>query len=434
MAHAQVSNYVPTELPGPGFPGATAEESNNAWPSGKQPDRLSAWPQTENKELLSCWKVKVLQDVATGWPGKCMQLFEMKQFTTPESCAGYCHSEARCPVWQFTNQSGYSGCWLGYGKDCRWRKGDSDVHVMAGQRLQHGEVRVLMKMTNWDIQGLYPLGIFHSCLEDECIQRCREFCYSEIGCQYWQYGTGGCWVDAPYWTNPMQTQYPLTTAGGVSDSTMKAKTMVAGEYIQHYCPPQENGNTPAPGGVAGFLGSTNAPLAAVYDVVSFTTTTTGSSDSWGWWILYCLLGLALLCCLAAIAAFFLLSKPKKSSTRGMRVNGNAHHVEELPLMNRQPPPQRAHGQNVFDMLDTNHDGVLTRDEIERAKLTLNRPPSRSSSHYPVPPSRSSSHFSMVAPPLLPQPHLQAPQLSAPQVPSMVYQASPAPTTPAVRYN
>ncbi len=43
--------------------------------------------------------------------------------------------------------------------------------------------------------------------------RCKRWCYSYVKCQYWQYGSGGCWVEIP---DSYVTEYPMTIGSGSS--------------------------------------------------------------------------------------------------------------------------------------------------------------------------------------------------------------------------
>eukprot|EP00435_Cladocopium_sp_Y103_P011339 s723_g2.t4 len=89
------------------------------------------------------------------------------------------------------------------------------------------------------------------------IQRCRDWCYSVLSCQYWQYSKNdGCWVDAPALStkkgkDPTNVvDYPLI-ANSVTTGTPEAQSVIAGEYIAHYCPPQVVQNQLAQPVVAG---------------------------------------------------------------------------------------------------------------------------------------------------------------------------------------
>jgi len=266
-----IGDHVPTERPGPGWPAATAAASNAAWPSGQQPMRLWSWPQTgagtKDPVLHACWKQTVLQDVSQGWPDVCLNLMNDPDRGTMPVCKATCMMEPRCPVWQFLNVPGTGQgtgqqCWLGAGTDCDSSTSNANlaVEVLGGQRLQHGEVMVLKNMSGPLVTNLYNLGPYTTGTEEQNIQRCRSWCYSLLTCQYWQYGSTGCWVDAPYLSSQKgmlptrMVEYPLTTTGLSS-----VVTMGAGEYIVHYCPPAPPpaapGSLPATGSVAASAAS-----------------------------------------------------------------------------------------------------------------------------------------------------------------------------------
>jgi len=341
-----IQAFTPTELPGPGFPGPTALASNASWPGGHQPERLGAWPQTgygtPNRTLLPCWKVTVLHDRERGWPGACLKLFNAKKFTTQEACKSLCWGEPRCPVWQFVNQTNPGQCWVGFGTDCADRAGKAGaISVQGAQRLMHGAVRVLKNLSGWKVNNLYQIGMFSQGNEHVSVQRCKAWCYSSIGCQYWQYGPGGCWVDAPMWStskgaNPGNVvQYPLTTNGGATNSSSEAATMMYGEYIQHYCPPQV---TPAP---------VLVPMASA-PVVTSTPAPSGSGSPW---FVYALLGSGVTFAAAGCAYYAIALKgggkkgSSSRSSRSARLTSDFNEEDEYLMstkqggqMSEQPPP------------------------------------------------------------------------------------------------
>lgn len=99
-----------------------------------------------------------------------------------------------------------------------------------------------MNMTGWQIVGLYKAfdnaeGYFKS--TQDAVLFCKHVCYSDINCQYWTYAPNyGCWVeDASQNYGP---SWPLTLDSANRD-TDYALDCVAGEYIQHFCPPNEIG-------------------------------------------------------------------------------------------------------------------------------------------------------------------------------------------------
>eukprot|EP00931_Biecheleriopsis_adriatica_P025779 TRINITY_DN15759_c0_g1_i1.p1 TRINITY_DN15759_c0_g1~~TRINITY_DN15759_c0_g1_i1.p1 ORF type:complete len:374 (+),score=55.36 TRINITY_DN15759_c0_g1_i1:16-1137(+) len=227
-------------LPSADWPAPTAAASHASWPSGHQPQRLEGWTKNSNGVPAPCWKVTVLHDSKQGWPGRCLNLFQIDTVTSESKCNTVCWGDARCSVWQFMNQTSPGQCWIGYGTDCDMRNfASSSASVVAAQRLQHGSVRVLKQILGTKVNNLFQIGFFKEGSQALSITRCRDWCYSNIACEYWQYSTtGGCFVDAPMLgrKGDKTVQYPLTTNGGVSAN---AQDMIAGEYLQHYCPPVE---------------------------------------------------------------------------------------------------------------------------------------------------------------------------------------------------
>ncbi|CAE8632248.1 unnamed protein product, partial [Polarella glacialis] len=113
------------------------------------------------------------------------------------------------------------------------------VALSGGQRLQHGSVRVLKELRGIEILNLRQLGFLHGPGSAEDVAECRNICYSDVLCQYWQYGDSGCRVEDPTF---QFVEYPLTLPGtvpaGAIQSSKYAQSLVAGEFIQHYCPPR----------------------------------------------------------------------------------------------------------------------------------------------------------------------------------------------------
>lgn len=335
------------ETPRAGFPGATAAASDATFPSGKQPVRLQYWPQLHyglaNRTLLGCWKVQVLHDTQKEWPGLCVNLAPNREVAATEAaCRTFCENEPRCPVWQFANQTSPGQCWVGFGTNCANRKGrGADISVQAAQRIMHGDVRVLMDLRGWKINHLYQIGFFDSGDDVLGVDRCKAWCYSTIGCQYWQYSAaaGGCFVDAPMFSTQRNSkpnevvQYPLTTTGGASPNA----AFQDGEYITHYCPPlpQE---------------TTQAPAAPIFDPGRSTTQSSGGLFSGNlFWV-----GAPLLLLAAAAGGVYLFmqqsggkgGKKKYSSRNAYAPRDDSgqfgYEDDNQPLMNLgsypQPPP------------------------------------------------------------------------------------------------
>ena len=151
---------------------------------------------------------------------------------------------------------------------------------MAGIEVHN--LRLIGKLSdgdqNADIQGCRPIKWTRqqrTLQGHELSVCCRELCHSDILCQYWQcptlvcglsrvhvywiwksvekiprYGRDGCQIEDPACAAKFGStiqllqlnsdrystvQYPLTLEGGASTTSDYAKTVVAGEYIQHYC-------------------------------------------------------------------------------------------------------------------------------------------------------------------------------------------------------
>lgn len=210
---------------------------------------------------LACWETTALHDHAKGWPGLCLGLFNsgLEKISDQKTCKDACYGDSRCSVWQFNLVDGQNSCWIGMGGfDCDFRSGRQDsITVQGAERVQHGKVHVYKTLAGMKINKLYNFGLYAEGSQELSIQRCRDWCYSVLSCQYWQYSKNdGCWVDAPALStkkgkDPTNVvDYPLT-ANSVTTGTPEAQSVIAGEYIAHYCPPQVVQNQLAQPVVAG---------------------------------------------------------------------------------------------------------------------------------------------------------------------------------------
>jgi hypothetical protein len=178
---------------------------------------------------MGCNSVKVLEDTSDGFPGVCQGL-RRKPLSSNLSCEEDCKQNSSCPSWQIGTEG---NCWQGVGKSCFVRPGFTPH---GAQRLQHGEVRVLMELKGWQIVGLVKVfdnsqGYFTE--EAKAITACKHACYSDIQCQFWQYAPSyGCYIETPELGT--KVAYPLTLTSAYR-STPFAENCIAGEYVQHSC-------------------------------------------------------------------------------------------------------------------------------------------------------------------------------------------------------
>jgi len=217
----------------------------------------------------------------------------------------------------------------------------------------HGEVKVLKNLSGWKISNLYQLPVSSEGDKEAMVARCKAWCYSSILCEYWQFGNGGCWVDAPLWTTSRgefpekRVKYPLVNSpdGGATNEGADAASMVVGEYIQHYCPEGENtesGDTPEttpPDVQSPALGAAPAPLGQ-------------AEESWPWWKWAVLCGSCCTC--IAVCGFLACQRMRgqKRNTRGLA--RLSQYDEDSPLMDRRGAPRA----NSFDSSDEgDFDGV-----------------------------------------------------------------------------
>jgi len=399
-----IQPHVPTDLPTSAFPGPTAAASNAAWATGQQPAHMSAWPQlgygSQNRSIEPCWKKTVLHDTVNGWPGLCVGLKQLEGFDSEASCEQWCSRDPRCPVWQFNNQTYPGTCWVGLGTKCAMRGGTSTITVQRSQRLMHGDVLILKNLSGWKINNLKNLGQFDSGNEVLGIERCKAFCYSFIGCEYWQYASGtgpeaGCYVQATFWTTEggkypdRKVQYPLTTTGGATPNPLYAN----GEYIQHYCPPYQTQPTQAP-----VVNLTPAPPAEGGSWLS----------SWGMWAFGALVMVGGI--LGCLYYFMLQGQDGSSSDGGKRRKGKraeyAEDYAESPAFDYQDegkPLMQSKGKGgAYDMVT----GAPMDDGLPPPPSPLPQPPATMNSMqqrgYPgqdsmTPPQTYQGHHQVQAP-------------------------------------
>lgn len=138
--------------------------------------------------------------------------------------------------------------------------------VISAQRYQHGQVKVLLDLFGLEVYGLRSVGIWATGNVSDGVRHCQKLCFSNIYCQFWQYGSDGCWVE----DEQHRATYPLTTASSSSVSDF-AKTMVKGQYIQHYCaePPDASSANPYRGQVVPVVGTGSQQVRMVLTGVAF---------------------------------------------------------------------------------------------------------------------------------------------------------------------
>lgn len=231
-----------TDYPKDGFPGLNAEQSNEAWPFGRQPKSLECWPKKPDGKAAQCKLTTVIEDTTDGWPGVCWGL-QKKDGVTTTQCDDACRQDPNCASYQIEDDN----CYMGLGRECYVRESAGDWKPSRAQRFQHGSVRVLMDLKGWQVKGLSK--VFRSKADyfeshDDSAKHCKLACYSDIECQYWIYSTDyGCWVED---VTKFRVKYPLTTESMTRDSTF-AQTAVAGEYVQHICEAPSNESLQLPG-------------------------------------------------------------------------------------------------------------------------------------------------------------------------------------------
>eukprot|EP00928_Gymnodinium_smaydae_P006933 TRINITY_DN12476_c0_g3_i1.p1 TRINITY_DN12476_c0_g3~~TRINITY_DN12476_c0_g3_i1.p1 ORF type:complete len:787 (+),score=136.53 TRINITY_DN12476_c0_g3_i1:93-2363(+) len=215
------------------FPGNTPEETLQISSTGLVPPKLQCWPRNRENQLESCAAepIRVLEDVHKGWTAQCDGLVKVT-LTNGETCEENCRKSATCPSYQVLNTT-WAGleCWQGLGHNCWENK--QGLHPIAAQRFLRGSVRVLKDLTGIQVMGLVlSFGLEDTPVSDEIVSRCRNVCYSSITCSVWILSSKwGCYVED---TLRATISWPPTTST-FNAGTELARTVVAGEYIQHQC-------------------------------------------------------------------------------------------------------------------------------------------------------------------------------------------------------
>jgi len=207
-----------------------------------------------------CPNVTVIHDVVgDNWYDGCLGLDKKATVTTAAACEEQCKTDMNCSIWQMTK----TNCWSGnVVHGCRSRGtdkalGNFEEDLVAGQRLQHGFIKVVSTNSKVETVGLkhYPEK---TGTEAEQIARCKNDCYTDVTCTVWQYGSDGCWVE--HYTSP---------AKSTSTESEWAKAMITGETIEHTCPPYVKPDDGLPWGwiiagiILGSLGSCYHLVAAL---------------------------------------------------------------------------------------------------------------------------------------------------------------------------
>lgn len=220
-----------TEIPSFLFPAPSRNQTQMAWDSGMQPTNLQCWPRKASGFPANCsgQEVQILEDTDKGWPGQCEGL---KLTDLPAGdCQIRCMHNPLCAVWQ--TKGSPASCYHGmFGTNCYQTTGEKPLRA---QRLMHGDFRVLMNAAGIQIMGLqkaFDVTVFPVLQDAEA--HCRMVCVSYLLCQYWQYSdVYGCWIED---VRVKRIAYPLVNNGvDLRTNSGGAKTVTAGEFIQHTC-------------------------------------------------------------------------------------------------------------------------------------------------------------------------------------------------------
>jgi hypothetical protein len=171
-----------------------------------------------------------------------------------ETCESFCRKNVLCTVFQVLDDDAHT-CYQGElnkGAWCLEREGDSTFKPLEAKRLMHGDMRVLANLTGVQVMGLKNVFTAYYYIHDsDAVRTCAHVCYSNIACQYWQYSKAwGCWVENPAPDGVGLIANPITSISWMTETSF-AKTVTAGEHIQHFCPGYM-GTTPHLGNSVGY--------------------------------------------------------------------------------------------------------------------------------------------------------------------------------------
>lgn len=179
---------------------------------------------------FTCPNVTVVHSVeTTGWYNECMGLKEQKNASTPALCKATCHEDMLCSVWQMVKSNDVLKCWTGsVTHDCLDGRGSEakfESDLVAGERIQHGFIKVVATNDGYETLGLKNHKE-DSGDEATLIKRCQLFCETDVTCTVWEYGDTGCWIEhLP--TNPKKT---------VTRNSTFSKSVKGGQTLEHTCP------------------------------------------------------------------------------------------------------------------------------------------------------------------------------------------------------
>jgi len=220
--------------------------------------------------------------------------------------------------------------------------------VTGAQRLHHGSVTVLKTLTDIEVLGLTSID-FDNGNSTDLEKRCRNWCYSNIYCEYWQFGSTGCWVDAAGEGVASGVANPLVLGVGAKDITTSsvAQLLQGGEYIQHYCPAAPTTTVPPTTTSSNAASAASSGKGESSESSGESSMPGESSDSsagengWTWGILGALLGLSVLGALVAACSQMCNKKKKKvkKPTRPVNIEKPAEPLPEVqPLVAYPPTP------------------------------------------------------------------------------------------------
>lgn len=324
-----------TEFDSKALFGATAAEGIG------QPFGLECWKKDENFHLQGCGTTDLRRvhetSVGNEFLANCKVMPKVeREGTVPVDeawCEAKCKSDLSCAVWQFVKPQvpappnrPHWGCYQSQANadTCDQARvytvagNAKKMYTVAGGRVQHGNVRVIGKLDNYQVLGLQQAFTHRYSTEAVDKAMCKELCYSNMYCTVWQFyeltgvqstvpstAATGCWVEDPI--NGKALEYPLALNNKHQFDVAHQgnHTWITGELIQHYC---------------------MDPI--ITPILPPVTTPAPSSSVWSW--LLPLLLLVALVSSAAVALLFCCGDPKKKKkTRSAR--SRALEEVEAPL-------------------------------------------------------------------------------------------------------
>lgn len=240
-----------------------------------------------------------------------------------KTCRQTCMENPFCASWYQENS--LSPCYNGIGRNCK--PYNSSTQTLKGERFIRGTSRSLYSFPVGSkfkpvlaAQWVNVISLKGLATPQDVITPCQEMCSSYLGCTHWQVSSvSGCWIDTS--AGNREIAYPLI----LSNFALNPE-WIAGALVQKLCP-----NYVYKTEQVSVLPVTDATAPAA--TVSAGTASAGLTlPAWAWALLA--FGILLACVIVAVIVYRLRSKNKSKVT--YRSIKSAQSLEEVPEVVSQP--------------------------------------------------------------------------------------------------